>query len=89
MVEPTPSKRRTTITGKKILEHLNHNVKVFLDNGITLNGVLLDYFYDSAEREGVLTLSSQQPGGEPTTVFRRFITAVQRSDSAQQKKKSP
>lgn len=79
-----PAKRRT-LTGKKILEHLEQQIKVFLDNGIALDGILLDYFYDPVERDGVLTLSSPKNGREPSLVFRRFITTIQ---PANDKKKS-
>ena len=65
------------MTGKMILEHLNQPVKVFLDNGIALDGTLLDYFYDPVEKEGVITLSSQREGCEPSYVFRRFVTTLQ------------
>ena len=88
MPEDTPSKRRTTLTGKKILEHLNLQVKVFLDNGIALDGVLLDYFYDPVEREGVLTLSSQKAGCEPSLIFRKFVTTIQPAHPSNSKKKS-
>ena len=95
MLETSPSERRATLTGKKILEHLNQPVKVFLENGIALDGVLLDYFYDPAEREGVLILSSQKAGCEPSLVFRKYITTVQPAHPAhpahpaQTKKKGP
>jgi hypothetical protein len=68
-------KRRITLTAKKIREHLNQPVKVFLENGIALDGVLLDYFYDPAEREGMLTITSNK--GAPALVFRRYVTTIQ------------
>ena len=85
----TPKTRRTTLTGKKILEHLNQPVKVFLENGIALDGVLLDYYYDTAEREGVITLSSQKSGCEPSIVFRKFVTTIQPAHPNHPKKTSP
>lgn len=86
----SPRKRRTTLTGKKILEHLNLQVKVFLDNGIALDGVLLDYFWDPVERDGVITLSSQKTGCEPSLVFRKFVTTIQPAHpNHSNKKKSP
>lgn len=88
MPDPSSLKRRSTLTGKKILEHLNQPVKVFLENGIALDGVLLDYFYDPVERDGVLTLSSQRTGCEPSLVFRKFVTTIQPAHPAHPKKKS-
>lgn len=67
--------RRMTLTAREIRKHLNQPVKVFLENGIALDGVLLDYFYDPAEREGVITLTSNK--GDPALVFRRYVTTIQ------------
>ena len=69
------SERRVTLTAKEIRKHINENVKVFLENGIALDGVLLDYFYDPAEREGVITITSNK--GAPALVFRKYVTTIQ------------
>jgi sRNA-binding regulator protein Hfq len=68
-------KRRLTLTGREIRKHIDTQVKVFLENGIALDGVLLDYFYDPVERDGVITLTSNK--GDPALVFRRYVTTVQ------------
>ncbi len=73
----SPSRRRTTLIGKKIRENLNKPVKVFLENGIALNGVLLDYFYDPIEKDGCLTLGNSTAGADPSFVFRSFVTTIQ------------
>jgi sRNA-binding regulator protein Hfq len=69
------SERRITLTAKEIRKHLDTPVKVFLENGIALDGVLLDYFYDPVERDGVITITSTK--GDPAIVFRRYVTTVQ------------
>lgn len=87
--QPAKKGGRVTLTGKKILEHLNKQVKVFLDNGIALDGVLMGYFYDPVERDGCITLSSQKPGCEPSLVFRRFVTMIQPAHPNHPDRKDP
>lgn len=78
MPDGTPPRRRETLTGRKIKQYLNQKIKIFLDNGIAMEGVLLDYFYDPVEKDGCITLSSHRgPGLEPSIVFRRFVTTIQ------------
>jgi len=89
MPEAPPRKRRATLTGKRIAEHLNQQVKVFLINGKALDGVLLDYFYDTVERDGVITLSAKQPGGEPSIVFKKDVSMIQPVNPAPPKTKGP
>jgi sRNA-binding regulator protein Hfq len=64
------------MTGKKIRQYLDQPVTVFLDNGVAMKGILLDYFYDPVEKEGCVTLSNDK-GGDPPLIFRRFITTIQ------------
>ena len=77
MAPPPPRKKRTTIIGRKIRQHLNQRVRVFLENGIALEGVLLDYAYDPVEKDGILTLSSKVEGGPPSLIFRSQLTTIQ------------
>lgn len=68
-------KRRLTLTAKEVRRHLNEPVMVFLENGIALEGLLLDYFYDPVERDGVITITSKK--GDPALVFRKYVTTIQ------------
>lgn len=65
-----------TLTSGKIRKYIDQQVKVFLENGVALDGVLLDYVYDPVERTGVLVLTSNR-GSEPTLVFRQHVTTIQ------------
>lgn len=49
-----------------------------------MNGVLLDYFYDPVEKEGCITLSNDK-GGDPPLIFRRFVTTIQPRTHAKKK----
>lgn len=66
---------RPTVTSRRVRELVNKPVKLFLQNGIALDGVLLDYTWDPTEKEGVLTITSTK--GDPTLVFKRFVTTIQ------------
>lgn len=88
MPEPRTPQRRTTLIGKKIKQHLNQSVTVFLDNGVAMNGVLLDYFYDPVEKDGCIILSNDK-GDEPPVIFRRYVTTIQPRRTTAAKKKAP
>lgn len=88
MADAPVVKKRTTLTGRVILAYKDQQVKLFLENGIALDGVLLDYVYDPAERDGVFTLSSQRTDGLPSFVFRRFVTTIQPANPPPARKKT-
>lgn len=85
MPEKHSLQRRVTLTGKRIRQHLDQSVTVFLDNGVAMSGVLLDYFYDPVEKDGCITLSNDK-GGDPPIIFRRFVTTIQPRNAPARKK---
>lgn len=89
MAEPPTGQRRETAIGRKLRAHLQQRVKLFLDNGVAMDGVLLDYFWDPTERDGCISLSNpKDPAAPPSLIFRSFVTTVQpMSDDTNRNKK--